>query len=281
MAHVGSLRDLTLPELLAIIANGEKSGVITIKSDAATAQIHVAGGRIVMASDTLRDERFGEVMLKLGKISQEVLARALAAQKTSGGARRLGSILVEMKAITNKDQDQALLYQTCEALYDLCTWQVGYFQFDAQEAPDTSGISIQVDTLLEEVDRRAVAGSARKRNRSGRSGRSCADDARSRRTRRSSCASRAASSSTPTSSRLSRTRTSSPRCPRHRRRSRTKPCPPWTARSGTTTRCLRWTRPCARWSLRSMRFSTSPISSPGKKGASSARIALTAALPSG
>jgi len=158
MALVGSLRDLTLPELLAIIANGEKSGVITIKSDAATAQIHVAGGRIVMASDTLRDERFGEVMLKLGKISQEVLARALAAQKTSGGARRLGSILVEMKAITNKDQDQALLYQTCEALYDLCTWQVGYFQFDAQEAPDTSGISIQVDTLLEEVDRRALAG---------------------------------------------------------------------------------------------------------------------------
>ncbi|HYR51601.1 MAG TPA: DUF4388 domain-containing protein [Candidatus Dormibacteraeota bacterium] len=158
MALVGSLRDLSLPELLAIIDNGEKSGVITIRSDAATAQIHVEGGRIVMASDTLRDERFGEVMLKLGKISQEILAKALAAQKTSARARRLGSILVEMGAITNKDQDEALLYQTCEAVYDLCTWQVGYFQFDLEETPDSSGISIQVDTLLEEVDRRAVAG---------------------------------------------------------------------------------------------------------------------------
>jgi hypothetical protein len=158
MALVGSLRDLSLPELLAIIDNGEKSGVITIRSDAATAQIHVDGGRIVMASDSLRDERFGEVMLKLGKISQDTLTRALAAQKTSGGTRRLGSILVEMGAITNKDQDAALLYQTSEALYDLCTWQVGYFQFDAQETPDSSGISIQVDTLLEEVDRRAMAG---------------------------------------------------------------------------------------------------------------------------
>jgi hypothetical protein len=158
MALVGSLRDLNLPELLAVISGGEKSGVITIRSDAGTAQIHVNEGRVVLASDTLRDERFGEIMLKLGKITQETLTSALEAQETSGGSRRLGSLLVEMGAITTADQDAALLYQTCEALYDLCTWQVGYFQFDAQEVPERSGISIQVDTLLEEVDRRALAG---------------------------------------------------------------------------------------------------------------------------
>ena len=158
MALVGSLRDLSLPELLAVISGGEKSGIITIRSDAGTAQIHVHDGRIVLASDTLRDERFGEIMLKLGKISQETLTMALEAQETTGGSRRLGSILVEMGAITLADQDAALLYQTCEALYDLCTWQVGYFQFDAQDTPERSGISIQVETLLEEVERRARAG---------------------------------------------------------------------------------------------------------------------------
>jgi len=158
MALVGSLRDLNLPELLAVISGGEKSGVITIRSDAVTAQIHVHEGRVVLASDTLRDERFGEILLKLGKIAPETLTMALEAQETSGGARRLGSILVDMNAITTADQNAALLYQTCEALYDLCTWQVGYFQFDAQEVPERSGISIQVETLLEEVDRRALAG---------------------------------------------------------------------------------------------------------------------------
>ena len=112
MALVGSLRDLSLPELLAIIANGEKSGVITIRSDAATAQIHLNRGKIVRASDTLRDERFGEIMLKLGKISQETLAAALRAQETAGGSRRLGAILVDMGAITGADQSGAVLYQT-------------------------------------------------------------------------------------------------------------------------------------------------------------------------
>lgn len=158
MPLVGSLRDLSLPELLAVIAGGEKSGVITIRSDAGTAQIHVNRGRIVQASDTLRDERFGEILLKLGKISQETLTAALEAQEMSGGSRRLGVILVEMEAISDADQDAAVLYQTCEALYDLCTWQVGYFQFDAQEVPEQTAIAIPVDTLLEEVDRRAKAG---------------------------------------------------------------------------------------------------------------------------
>jgi len=158
MALVGSLLDLSLPELLAIVANGEKSGVITIRSDAATAQIHLLRGKIVQATDTLRDERFGEIMMKLGKISQNTLTTALETQETAGGSRRLGAILVDMGAITGADQDGAVLYQTCEALYDLCTWQVGYFQFDTQETPHQTGIAIQVDTLLEEVDRRAQAG---------------------------------------------------------------------------------------------------------------------------
>jgi len=158
MALVGSLRDLNLAELLAVISGGEKSGVITIRADAGTAQIHVHEGRVVLASDTLRDERFGEILLKLGKISQETLTMALEAQETSGGARRLGAILVDMNAITTADQNAALVYQTCEALYDLCTWQVGYFQFDAQEVPERSGISLAVETLLEEVERRAQAG---------------------------------------------------------------------------------------------------------------------------
>lgn len=168
MALVGSLRDLSLPELLAVISGGEKSGVITIRADAGTAQIHVDEGRVVLASDTLRDERFGEILLKYGKISQETLTMALEAQETSGGSRRLGSILVDMNAITPSDQNAALLYQTCEALYDLCTWQVGYFQFDANEVPERSGISIPVDTILEEVDRRAAAGE-RARQESARS----------------------------------------------------------------------------------------------------------------
>ena len=116
MALVGSLRDLSLPELLAVISGGEKSGIVTIRADAGTAQIHVDEGRVVMASDTLRDERFGEILLKLGKIAPETLTMALEAQETSGGSRRLGSILVDMNAITPADQNAALLYQTCEAL---------------------------------------------------------------------------------------------------------------------------------------------------------------------
>jgi len=157
MPLVGSLRDLSLPELLSTIDRGEKTGVISIRSDAGAAQIHVHGGRIVQASDTLRDERFGEILVKLGKISHQDLTAALDAQRTDGASGRLGSILVNAGVIAKADQDEALLYQTCEALYDLCTWQVGFFQFDTLLTPEATGIAIPVPTLLEEVSRRAKA----------------------------------------------------------------------------------------------------------------------------
>ncbi len=157
MPLVGSLRDMSLPELLSTIAQGEKTGVISIRSDAGAAQIHVQVGRIVQASDTLRDERFGEILIKLGKISHQDLTAALEAQKADGASGRLGAILVEMGRVAKADQDEALLYQTCEALYDLCTWQVGFFQFDAHVTPEATGIAIPVRMILEEVARRAKA----------------------------------------------------------------------------------------------------------------------------
>src|SRR5258705_7698020 len=119
MALVGSLRDLSLPELLAIISNGEKSGIITIRSDAATAQIHVDEQRIVLASDTLRDERFEEIMMKLGKISQHTLAAAVQAHETSGGSPRLGAVLVERGPLTPAAHAAAPLYAPCEAPFVL------------------------------------------------------------------------------------------------------------------------------------------------------------------
>jgi uncharacterized protein DUF4388 len=157
MPLVGSLRDMTLAELLSVIAEGEKSGIITVQAEAGNGHIHVHRGRVVHAANPLRDERFGEILLKLGKISKEDLEAALGSQEICDGTRRLGSILIEMGKISKADQDDAILYQTAEAIYDLCTWQVGYFQYDPQAKPDQTGVVLPVGTLLEEVRRRARA----------------------------------------------------------------------------------------------------------------------------
>jgi uncharacterized protein DUF4388 len=157
MPLVGSLRDMTLAELLSVIALGEKSGIITIQADAGSGQIHVLNGRIVQASDPFRDERFGEILLKLGRIARADLESALETQEHSGGAQRLGVILIDMGKITKADQDAAIVYQTAEAVYDLCTWRVGYFQFDQHLTPEETGVVLPIPGVLDEVRRRAKA----------------------------------------------------------------------------------------------------------------------------
>ena len=157
MPLVGSLRDLSLPELLSVVALGEKSGTISIQADAGSGQILVREGRIVLASDPFRDERFGEILLKRGIITSTDLAVALETQEHAQGAARLGQILIEQGAITRAEQDEALLYQTAEAVYDLCTWRVGYFQLDQAAAPEETGVSLSIPAVLEEALRRAAA----------------------------------------------------------------------------------------------------------------------------
>ncbi len=157
MPLVGSLRDMSLAELLSVIALGEKSGIITIQADAGSGQIHVLNGRIVQGSDPYRDERFGEILLKLGRITRADLESALETQEHSGGAQRLGTILIDMGKITKADQDAAIVYQTAEAVYDLCTWRVGYFQFDQHLTPEETGVVLPITSVLDEVHRRAKA----------------------------------------------------------------------------------------------------------------------------
>jgi hypothetical protein len=149
---------MSLTELLSVIAEGGKSGVVSVRADAGTALIHIQSGRIVQAFDSLRDEHFGEILLKRGKIAPGDLEQALERQREGGGAKRLGQILIELGCITAEEQHGALLEQTCEALYDVCTWTVGYFQFDAQMDPEDTGIAIPIGNVLEEVWRRAQAG---------------------------------------------------------------------------------------------------------------------------
>lgn len=163
MSLVGSLHDLSLPELLSILALGQKSGVVTIQADAGSGQIHVREGRILQASDPFRDERFGEILMKRGKVTLADLETALETQEHSRGALRLGKILIDMGKITRADQDEAIVYQTTEAVYDLCTWSVGYFQFDSHLIPDSIGVDLPIHTVLEEVRRREQAGERARR----------------------------------------------------------------------------------------------------------------------
>jgi hypothetical protein len=149
----GDFSQLGLPEILDYLRTTAKTGVLLVRNGTITKTIHFKKGLVVFATSNLPQERFGEMLLKEGKISQEQFDAA-SRQVTRG--KRLGKILVEMRSISPKDLWNEVRHQVQEISYSVLAWDSGSFQFFEGEERTGENIttSLSVPELLLEGLRR-------------------------------------------------------------------------------------------------------------------------------
>jgi len=149
----GDFDELGLPEILDYLRTTAKTGVLLVRNGAVTKSLHFKKGLVVFASSNLPQERFGEMLLKEGKISREQFE---AAGKLVTRGKRLGKILVELQAISPKDLWNEVRHQVQEISYSLLAWDSGSFQFIEGEERTGENIttSLTVPELLLEGLRR-------------------------------------------------------------------------------------------------------------------------------
>jgi len=149
----GDFDELGLPEILDYLRTTAKTGVLLMRNGAVTKSLHFKKGLVVFASSNLPQERFGEMLLKEGKISREQFE---AAGKLVTRGKRLGKILVELQAISPKDLWNEVRHQVQEISYSLLAWDSGSFQFIEGEERTGENIttSLTVPELLLEGLRR-------------------------------------------------------------------------------------------------------------------------------
>ncbi|MEP6689647.1 MAG: DUF4388 domain-containing protein [Gemmatimonadaceae bacterium] len=155
MAIKGSLREASLPDVLQLLAMGQKTGCLSVTDRANFGYIYFDKGRISYASIVNRRDRLGDVLVKNGAITQAALDAALEMQSKHRD-RRLGEILVEMHHTTKDVLHRFIRVQIEEAVYFLFTWTQGTFSFDAAIIPDERNflVSINPESLLLEGARR-------------------------------------------------------------------------------------------------------------------------------
>jgi hypothetical protein len=149
----GDFSQLGLPEILDYLKTTSKTGVLVVRNGNMTKTLHFKEGVVVFATSNISEERFGDMLLREGKISKEQLEQA--SLKVSRG-RRLGRILVEMKALTPKDLWSEVRRQVAEMAYGVLQWDSGFFQFLEGEERTGENITtaISVPELLLEGLRR-------------------------------------------------------------------------------------------------------------------------------
>ena len=155
MAIKGSLKEASLPDVLQLLTLGQKSGCLSVADRNQFGSIYFEKGRICYASIVNRRDRLGDILVKAGKITQQQLEKAIAAQPRMRG-KRLGEILVEQGSISQGALEANMRVQIEEAVYFLFTWSQGSFNFETDVRPDAQDflVSINPESLLLEGARR-------------------------------------------------------------------------------------------------------------------------------
>jgi Domain of unknown function (DUF4388) len=150
MAVEGTLDLFKLPEILQLVSQQKKTGILTVQGQQDIVAISFLNGRIV-AADALNqtlEEGLSQVLLKEGMISAPDLGRAASEHQSSGG--RLIDLLVERRYVERAQILEALRLQTYRLLEQLLRWSQGDFKFySGDEVSYEEGfVPISVEELL-------------------------------------------------------------------------------------------------------------------------------------
>jgi hypothetical protein len=146
----GTLRTMSVSDLLQFLAAGRKTGTLKIGLGSIVKQIYLEGGLIVGSSSNDPREYLGQMLLHYGKIEEAQLQNGMEIQRQSGG--KLGMILASRGFVSQQDVAEVLRTRTLEIIYDLFIWEEADFEFFDNEPPPGDLIRVQVDVTTVIMD---------------------------------------------------------------------------------------------------------------------------------
>src|SRR3972149_6202578 len=130
MALQGTLKDFSITEIIQLIGQQLKTGILRIRRGKDLVEIHFVDGMIVHIYSNYRGKKdlIGEILVKAELITEDQLERVLRIQKET--LKYLGEILAELQYLTKDDVLKVISTQIYETIYDLFWWEDGHFNFD-------------------------------------------------------------------------------------------------------------------------------------------------------
>src|SRR5262245_23822241 len=139
---------MSLTEILQWLGNAGKTGTLSIERNKVVKRILVREGRVIGCASQEPSDMLGHFLVSRGRISEETLRQALAAQETKKD--HLGGILVTMGAVSEEDLRLLLEDKAQETIFGLFDWDDAEFRFapSAVAEPDAFSVDMRVDDIL-------------------------------------------------------------------------------------------------------------------------------------
>jgi hypothetical protein len=129
MALKGTLGDFSLSDILQLIGLQRKTGLLVLSRDDVRVSIGFDQGRVVHAesSDRTIDQRVGQLLVRIGKLTEARLEQALEIQRET--LQRVGKVLVDRGWTDRESLQRQLRLQVSETIFELFRWEDGEYDF--------------------------------------------------------------------------------------------------------------------------------------------------------
>ncbi|HLT30809.1 MAG TPA: DUF4388 domain-containing protein [Myxococcaceae bacterium] len=156
MALQGTLKDFGIGDILQLIGQQQKTGVLLLKARDQEVQVFFNDGAIVRTESSTRRKKdlIGTMLVRAELITEVQLQQALEQQKRT--LERLGDVLVGMDLISASRFRHMVQLQVNETLYGLFLWKSGTYHFEQREVEfDPQALSpLRAESVLMEGFRR-------------------------------------------------------------------------------------------------------------------------------
>src|ERR1051325_9389339 len=139
----GSLSSLNVSDLIVDLYFTRRTGILRLNQGDIRKSIYFKDGSVVFAHSNLKQERLGEVLLRLGKITEDEF-NSVAKELEEG--KRLGKVLYERGFLSQAEITTGVGYQLQQIIYSVFNWDHGDFEFVDRDRPVFEDIMVDVST---------------------------------------------------------------------------------------------------------------------------------------
>lgn len=144
----GRIEEFSVTEIIHLIEMGRKTGMLVIEGAHEQVTIYFKEGKAVYANPTYKRERLGNILVKHGVVTREVVNEALVRQRQLRRRNervRIGSVLLDMGVVDREQLTNYIATQITESIYISMGEIKGNYKF-------LSGIDLSPHDIIVEMD---------------------------------------------------------------------------------------------------------------------------------
>jgi len=151
MGISGSLKDVSVADVMQFIHLGRRTGTLLLHRGVQRAMIGFHLGRLVSAQAP-QTPKLGDLLVSSGMIDGGILGRAIQSQRDALEHRSLGQILISSGSIDPEGLRQVIAQQIEQAVSEVMVWDNGTFEFAIDDLRPIDDIALYPSDVLPDAD---------------------------------------------------------------------------------------------------------------------------------